>query len=110
MKQPGEFLKHGYEHLVCRFKRLLYGLKQAPRELYKRFDSYMIKIGYKWCEPDCFIYVKSFDNSSFVSEWYVDCCKEYKWYCCFESLVELGIWDEELRCWKENSWDGDSYG
>ncbi|KAE8729714.1 3-ketoacyl-CoA synthase 11 [Hibiscus syriacus] len=37
------------EHLVCRLKKSLYGLKQSPRQWYKRFDSYMIKIGYnRW--------------------------------------------------------------
>ncbi|KAL6329285.1 hypothetical protein AAG906_015489 [Vitis piasezkii] len=35
--------------------------------VYMRFDSYMIKIGYKRCKYDCCAYVKSLDdNSSFV--------------------------------------------
>ncbi|KAE8731151.1 hypothetical protein F3Y22_tig00002840pilonHSYRG00482 [Hibiscus syriacus] len=40
------FTQPGNEHLVCRLKKSLYGLKQSPRQWYKRFDSYMIKIGY----------------------------------------------------------------
>ncbi|KAE8711146.1 putative ribonuclease H protein [Hibiscus syriacus] len=45
--QPESFTQPGNEHLVCRLKKSLYGLKQSPRQWYKRFDSYMIKIGYK---------------------------------------------------------------
>ncbi|RVW67999.1 Retrovirus-related Pol polyprotein from transposon TNT 1-94 [Vitis vinifera] len=40
---------------------------QSPRQWYKCFDSYMIKIGYKRCEYDCCVYVKSLDDdSSFI--------------------------------------------
>jgi len=52
--------------LVCRLKKSLYGLKQSPRQWYKRFDSYMIHIGYKSCEYDCCVYVKSLDDGSFI--------------------------------------------
>ena len=45
----------------------LYGLKQSPRQWYKRFDSYMIWIGYKRCEYDFCVYVKSLDDGdSFI--------------------------------------------
>ncbi|KAE8681618.1 putative ribonuclease H protein [Hibiscus syriacus] len=47
IRQPEGFTQPGNEHLVCRLKKSLYGLKQSPRQWYKRFDSYMIKIGYK---------------------------------------------------------------
>ncbi|KAE8681185.1 Detected protein of unknown function [Hibiscus syriacus] len=51
MRQPEGFTQPGNEHLVCRLKKSLYGLKQSPRQWYKRFDSYMIKIGYnRWTE------------------------------------------------------------
>ncbi|KAE8708925.1 Serine/threonine-protein kinase HT1 [Hibiscus syriacus] len=36
------------------------------RQWYKRFDSYMIKIGYNRCEYDCCVYVKSLDDGSFI--------------------------------------------
>ncbi|KAE8675002.1 hypothetical protein F3Y22_tig00111708pilonHSYRG00525 [Hibiscus syriacus] len=38
----------------------------SPRQWYKWFDSYMIKIGYKRCEYDCCVYVKSLDDGSFI--------------------------------------------
>ena len=52
MEQPEEFKKPGTKNLVCRLKKSLYGLKQSPRQWYKRFDSYMIQIGYTHCEYD----------------------------------------------------------
>ncbi|KAL4292152.1 hypothetical protein GQ457_14G024210 [Hibiscus cannabinus] len=66
MQQPEGFTQSGDEHLVCRLKKSLYGLKQSPRQWYKRFDSYMIQIGYKRCEYDCCVYVKSLDDGSFI--------------------------------------------
>ncbi|KAE8732732.1 hypothetical protein F3Y22_tig00001750pilonHSYRG00022 [Hibiscus syriacus] len=66
MRQPEGFTQPGNEHLVCRLKKSLYGLKQSLRQWYKRFDSYMIKIGYNRCEYDCCVYVKSLDDGSFI--------------------------------------------
>ena len=31
-----------------------------------RFDSYMIRVGYKRCEYDCCVYVRSLDGDSFI--------------------------------------------
>ena len=66
IEQPEGFIQPGQEHLVCKLKRSLYGLKQSPRQWYKQFDSHMIQIGYKRCEYDYCIYVKSLDDGSFV--------------------------------------------
>ena len=66
MVQPEGFSQPGYEHLVCKLRKSLYGLKQSPRQWYKRFDSYMIQIGYRRCEYDCCVYVKSLDDGSFI--------------------------------------------
>jgi hypothetical protein len=54
------------EHLVCKLKKSLYGIKKSPRQWYTRFDSYMIKIGYKRCEYDRCVYWKSLDDGSFI--------------------------------------------
>ena len=71
MIYPEGFTQHGQEHLVCkllkslhRLKKSLYRLKQSPRQWYRRFNSYMIRIGYKRCEYDCCVYVKSLDDGS----------------------------------------------
>ena len=66
MEQPEVFSQPGQEHLVCKLKKSLYGLKQSPRQWYKRFDSYMIKIGYRRCEHDCCVYVRSLNDGSFI--------------------------------------------
>ncbi|KAJ4723712.1 Retrovirus-related Pol polyprotein from transposon TNT 1-94 [Melia azedarach] len=46
MTQPDGFQVPGKEDYVCKLKKSLYGLKQSLRQWYKRFDSYMIEIGY----------------------------------------------------------------
>ena len=66
MEQPEGFKKLGIENLVCTLKKTLYGLKQSPKQWYKRFDSYMIQIGYTCCEYDCYVYVKMLDDSSYI--------------------------------------------
>jgi hypothetical protein len=66
MEQPEGFKQPGTENLVCRLKKSLYGLKQSPRQWYKRFDSYMIQIGYTRCEYDCCVYVRILENGSYI--------------------------------------------
>jgi hypothetical protein len=41
-------------------------VKQSPKQWYKRFDSYMIKIGYNRYEYDCCVYVRSLYDSSYI--------------------------------------------
>ena len=66
MEQPEGFSKDGQSQLVCKLRRSLYGLKQSPRQWYKRFDSYMLQIGFRRCEYDCCVYVKSLGDGSFI--------------------------------------------
>jgi len=72
MIQPEGFIAQGQENLVCKLRKSLYGLKQAPRQWYKKFDSFMHRIGFKRCEADHCCYVKSFDNSYIILLLYVD--------------------------------------
>jgi hypothetical protein len=66
MEQPEGFKQLGTENLVCRLKKSLYGLKQSPRQWYKRFDSYIIQIGYTRCEYDCCVYVRILEDGSYI--------------------------------------------
>src|ERR1044072_1787129 len=65
MEQPEGF-EETEQRLVCKLKRFLYGLNQSPRKWYKRFDSYMLNIGYRRCDYDCCVYVRSLDDGSFI--------------------------------------------
>ena len=66
------FIVQGQENLVCKLKKSLYGRKQTPRQWYKKFDSFMHKIGFKRYEADHCCYVKFFDNSYIILLLYVD--------------------------------------
>ena len=66
MEQPEGFREAGKEDYVCKLNRSLYGLKQSPRQLYKRFDSYLLQIGYYRCEYDHCVYFKMYDDNSFI--------------------------------------------
>ncbi|KAE8705938.1 hypothetical protein F3Y22_tig00110415pilonHSYRG00197 [Hibiscus syriacus] len=46
MFQPEGFEEKEKKNLVCRLNKSLYGLKQAPRCWYKRFDSFIMCLGY----------------------------------------------------------------
>ena len=72
MIQPEWFIVQGQENLVCKLRKSLYGLKQAPRQWYKKFDSFIHRIGFKRCEADHCCYVKSFDNSFIILLLYAD--------------------------------------
>ena len=60
------FKQHGTENLVCKLMKSLYGLKKSPRQWYKRFDSYMIQIGYTHCEYDCCVYIRILEDGSYI--------------------------------------------
>ena len=56
MAQPDGFQGPGKEEYVYRLKKSLYGLKQSHRQWYKRFDTYMIQLGYNRSPYDCCVY------------------------------------------------------
>ena len=72
MIQLEGFIVQGQENLVYKLRKSLYGLKQAPRQWYKKFNSFMHKIGFKRCEADHCCYVKFFNNSYIILLLYVD--------------------------------------
>ena len=66
MSQPEGFLVPGKEDHVCKLKRSLYGLKQSPRQWYKRFDSYMVELGYNRSPYDCCVYHNKLEDGSMI--------------------------------------------
>ena len=56
----------GKENWVCKLKTSLYGLNQAPRQWCKKFDSYMMKLGYNRSPYDCCVYHNKLSNGSFI--------------------------------------------
>ncbi|KAL2248135.1 UNVERIFIED_CONTAM: Retrovirus-related Pol polyprotein from transposon TNT 1-94 [Sesamum indicum] len=56
MVQPEGY--NGDDEQVCRLKKSLYGLKQAPRQWYRKFDNFMLEIGFSRCNADHCCYVK----------------------------------------------------
>ena len=73
----GEGIKDGQ---VCLLKKSLYSLKQSPRQWYKRFDKYMLDIGFNWSSHDGCVYFKLTENNMVYLLLYVDemlvACKE----------------------------------
>ena len=66
MTQPDGFHVPGKEDYVCKLKKSLYGLKQSPRQWYKRFDGYMIELGYNRSQYDCCVYHNKLEDGSMI--------------------------------------------
>ena len=58
MKQLAGFIQTGLEEKICLLKKSLYGLKQSPCQWYKRFDTFILSLGFSRCEHDSCMYVK----------------------------------------------------
>ena len=66
MTQPDGFQVPEKEDYVCRLKKSLYGLKQSPRQWYKKFNSYLIELGYNKSLYDCYVYHNKLDDGSLI--------------------------------------------
>ncbi|KAE8694589.1 hypothetical protein F3Y22_tig00110777pilonHSYRG00051 [Hibiscus syriacus] len=73
MLQPEGFEEKEKKNLVCRLNKSLYGLKRAPRCWYKRFDSFIMCLGYNRLNADpCAYFKRSSDNDFVILLLYVD--------------------------------------
>jgi hypothetical protein len=52
----------GKKELVCKMKKSLYGLKKSPRMWYKKFDIYMLGLGFIRRKADHCVYFKLIIN------------------------------------------------
>ncbi|KAH9678883.1 Integrase catalytic domain-containing protein [Citrus sinensis] len=66
MLQLEGFAETVKENLVCRLNKSLYGLKQASRCWYKRFDSFIMSLGYNRLSSDHCAYYKRFEDNDFI--------------------------------------------
>ncbi|KAE8701279.1 putative serine-threonine protein kinase, plant-type [Hibiscus syriacus] len=66
MLQPEGFEEKEKKNLVCRLNKSLYGLKQTPRCWYKRFDSFIMCLGYNILNADLCAYFKRSGDNDFV--------------------------------------------
>lgn len=60
------FWRKKKENLVCRLNKSLYDLKQAPRCWYKRFDSFIISLGYNRLSSNPYAYYERFGDGDFL--------------------------------------------
>jgi hypothetical protein len=72
MKQPEGFVVKGKKELVCKMKKSLYGLKQSPRMWYKKFDTYMLGLGFTRSKEDHCVYFKLIGDHLIYLVLYVD--------------------------------------
>ncbi|KAK6144980.1 hypothetical protein DH2020_021800 [Rehmannia glutinosa] len=59
VEQPCGYVQKGHEHKVYKLKKALYGLKQAPRAWYSRIEAYFMKEGFKKCEYEHTLFIKT---------------------------------------------------
>ncbi|CAM8922241.1 unnamed protein product [Rhodiola kirilowii] len=72
MRQPIGFINAELPEHVCLLKKSLYGLKQSPRLWYKRFDAFVLSIGFVRSNYDSCLYFSSLDNDPVYLLLYVD--------------------------------------
>jgi hypothetical protein len=72
MKQPKYYAVKGKKELVCKMKKSLYGLKKSPRMWYKKFDTYMLGLGFTRNKEDHCVYFKLIGDYLIYLVLYVD--------------------------------------
>ena len=74
MKQLEGFVVKGKE-FVCKLEKSMYGLKQSPRMWYKKFDTYMLGLGFTRSKEDYCVYSKLIgDHFIYWSCVWMTCC------------------------------------
>ena len=90
MEQPERFIVPGQEKKVCRLVKSLYGLKQALMQWHEKFDSLMMKNGFKINECDKCVYVKNTKHGFVIIRLYVD------------DVLIMGSNNEVIKNYQEN--------
>jgi hypothetical protein len=72
MKRLEGFVVKGKKELVCKMKKSLYNLKQSPRMWHKKFDTYMLGLGFTRSKEDQCVYLKLIGDHFIYLVLYVD--------------------------------------
>jgi hypothetical protein len=72
MNQLEGFYLKGKKEMACNRKNSLYGLKESPRMWYKKFDTYMLGLGFTRRKKFLCVYFKLIDDRLICSVLYVD--------------------------------------
>ncbi|KAL4587787.1 hypothetical protein LXL04_000661 [Taraxacum kok-saghyz] len=72
MKQPKGFEDPTKPHHVCRLHKALYRLKQAPRAWFTKLKQYLVTNGFRACQSDTSLFVRSSPSSTIYVLVYVD--------------------------------------
>ena len=72
MSQPACFIDKNHPEYVCLLNKSLYGLKQSPRQWYKRFDTFVLSIGFIRSKYDSCFYFMIDEKCSVYLLLYVD--------------------------------------
>ena len=72
MRRPEGFTDIGYPDHVFLLKKSLYGLQQSPRQWYKRFDTFVLSIGFSRSQYDSCFYFSSLNDMPVYLLLYVD--------------------------------------
>lgn len=71
VEQPEGYVEAGQEGKVCLLLKSLYGLKQAPKYWQDDVQEYLVSIGFKQCEIDHCVYIRSDSESGKFTAVYV---------------------------------------
>ncbi|KAI3796038.1 hypothetical protein L1987_38699 [Smallanthus sonchifolius] len=72
MKQPEGYEKKRAESKLYKLSKALYGLRQAPRAWNLKLDAVLKGLGFKRCQHEEALYVKSKEGSLLIVGVYVD--------------------------------------
>ncbi|XP_043691670.1 uncharacterized mitochondrial protein AtMg00810-like [Telopea speciosissima] len=72
MSQPEGFVDPAYPNHVCHLKCALYGRKQAPRAWSHRLGNFLITLGFKSCQSDTALFVRTWNQQLVYVLVYVD--------------------------------------
>lgn len=72
MTKPAGFIDQDHPHFVCKLNKSIYGLRQAPWAWFKRFNSFLLQIGFVASESNASLFIFSQGKHGLYLLVYVD--------------------------------------